>query len=105
MHAGAGCADPRASGRREPAPLFRVMAGPRRRSTGVTATATAPSPMPSSGRGGLDFDALYRAARDDVYAYVMTLVRDRGAAEDVTAAAFERAYRKQGTFRADRGSD
>jgi RNA polymerase sigma-70 factor, ECF subfamily len=62
--------------------------------------------MPSSGGGGLDFDALYRAARDDVYAYVMTLLlRDRSAAEDVTAAAFERAYRKQRTFRADRGSE
>jgi RNA polymerase sigma-70 factor (ECF subfamily) len=80
------------------------MAGRRRRSTGVTATATAPRPKPSSG-GGLDFDALYRAARDDVYAYVMTLLRDRAAAEDVTAAAFERAYRKQRTFRADRGSE
>ena len=36
------------------------------------------------------FDALYRAARDDVFAYVATLLRDRAAAEDVTAAAFER---------------
>ena len=33
----------------------------------------------------LDFDALYRDARDDVFAYVATLLRDRGAAEDVTA--------------------
>jgi RNA polymerase sigma-70 factor (ECF subfamily) len=53
----------------------------------------------------LDFEALYRAARDDVYAYVATLLRDRAAAEDVTAAAFERAYRKQRTFKADRGSE
>ena len=44
--------------------------------------------------GALDFDALYRDARDDVYAYVVTLLRDRGAAEDVTAQAFERAFRK-----------
>ena len=53
----------------------------------------------------LDFEALYRAARDDVYAYVATLLRDRAAAEDVTAAAFERAYRKQRTYKAGRGSE
>jgi len=53
----------------------------------------------------LDFEALYRAARDDVYAYVATLLRDRAAAEDVTAATFERAYRKQRTYRASRGSE
>ena len=54
---------------------------------------------------GLDFEALYRSARDDVYAYVATLLRDRAAAEDVTAAAFERAYRKQRTYKPGRGSE
>jgi RNA polymerase sigma-70 factor, ECF subfamily len=44
------------------------------------------------------FEALYRSSRDDVYAYVLTLLRDRAAAEDVTAIAFERAYRKRRTF-------
>jgi RNA polymerase sigma-70 factor, ECF subfamily len=53
----------------------------------------------------LDFEALYRSARDDVYAYVATLLRDRAAAEDVTAAAFERAYRKQRLFKPARGSE
>src|SRR5688500_9130284 len=53
---------------------------------------------------GIDFDALYRAARDDVYAYVASLLRDRAAAEDVTAQAFERAYRKRGAWRPARGS-
>jgi len=53
----------------------------------------------------LDFEALYRATRDDVYAYAATLLRDRAAAEDVTAAAFERAYRKQRTYKAARGSE
>jgi len=53
----------------------------------------------------LDFEALYRSARDDVYAYVATLLRDRAAAEDVTAAAFERAYSKQRTYKAGRGSE
>ena len=52
----------------------------------------------------LDFEALYRDARDDLYAYVATLVHDRAAAEDVTALAFERAYRKHRAFDASRGS-
>src|SRR3954471_23160732 len=53
----------------------------------------------------LDFEALYRAARDDVFAYVATLLRDRGAAEDVTAQAFERAFRKSKTYDTQRGSE
>ena len=63
-----------------------------------------PSPTRTSGTA-LDFEALYRAARDDVFAYVATLLRDRSAAEDVTAAAFERAYRKQRTYKASRGTE
>ena len=51
-------------------------------------------PSTSTGSAPLDFEALYRAARDDVYAYVVTLLRSRSAAEDVTAQAFERAFRK-----------
>ncbi len=58
----------------------------------------------AAGPGGLDFEALYRAARDDVFAYVTTLLRDRGAAEDVTALAFERAFRRRRSFDARRGS-
>ena len=52
----------------------------------------------------LEFERLYRSSRDDLYAYVTTLLRDRAAAEDVTALAFERAYRRRGSFRASRGS-
>jgi RNA polymerase sigma factor (sigma-70 family) len=70
----------------------------------VTSTLTAQIPSRTSS-AALDFEALYRAARDDVYAYVATLLRDRSAAEDVTAAAFERAYRKQRTYKASRGSE
>jgi RNA polymerase sigma-70 factor, ECF subfamily len=70
----------------------------------VTSTLTAPR-LTRTSSPALDFDALYRAARDDVYAYVATLLRDRAAAEDVTAAAFERAYRKQRTFKAGRGTE
>src|SRR3954447_17735358 len=50
------------------------------------------------------FDELYRSSRDDVYAYAAGLLRDRTAAEDVTAAAFERAYRQRSRFNAERGS-
>jgi RNA polymerase sigma-70 factor, ECF subfamily len=53
----------------------------------------------------LDFDALYRTARDDVFAYVASLLHDRGAAEDVTALAFERAFRKRKSFDSRRGSE
>ena len=70
----------------------------------MTNTLTAEIPMRTSS-AALDFEALYRAARDDVYAYVAALLRDRAAAEDVTASAFERAYRKQRTFKAKRGSE
>ena len=70
----------------------------------MTSTLTAQRQSRTSS-AALDFDALYRAARDDVYAYVATLLRDRAAAEDVTAAAFERAYRKQRTYNAGRGTE
>ncbi|HET6505488.1 MAG TPA: sigma-70 family RNA polymerase sigma factor [Baekduia sp.] len=50
------------------------------------------------------FDALYRATASDVFAYVMTLVRDRASAEDVTALTFERAYRRQASFDPGKGS-
>jgi RNA polymerase sigma-70 factor (ECF subfamily) len=51
----------------------------------------------------LAFDRLYRSSRDDVYAYVASLVRDRAAAEEVTATAFERAYRRRSRFDPRRG--
>jgi RNA polymerase sigma-70 factor, ECF subfamily len=51
------------------------------------------------------FEALYRTSRNDVYAYVATLLRDPAAAEDVTALAFERAYRRQRTFDRQRGGE
>jgi RNA polymerase sigma factor (sigma-70 family) len=51
----------------------------------------------------LSFDVLYRSSRDDVYAYVAGMLRDEAAAEEVTAAAFERAYRKRSRFDRRRG--
>ncbi|MEA2483987.1 MAG: hypothetical protein QOC55_1934, partial [Thermoleophilaceae bacterium] len=50
------------------------------------------------------FEDLYRKTFPRVYAYVASLLRDRSAAEDVTALAFERAYRRRGRFSARRGS-
>jgi RNA polymerase sigma-70 factor (ECF subfamily) len=50
-------------------------------------------------------EALYRSSRDDVYAYVATLLRDTVAAEDVTALAFERAYRRRRSFDRSRGEE
>jgi RNA polymerase sigma factor (sigma-70 family) len=50
------------------------------------------------------FEDLYRSTFPRVYAYVASMLRDRSAAEDVTAAAFERAYRKRTGFSARRGS-
>ena len=74
------------------------------RSVGVTSTLTLPLTA-SRSREALDFDALYRSARDDVFAYAMTLLRDRSAAEEVTAQAFERAYRKSRSYNPDKGSE
>jgi RNA polymerase sigma-70 factor (ECF subfamily) len=51
------------------------------------------------------FELLYRSSRDDVFAYVATLLKDRAAAEDVTALAFERAYRRRMTFDRHRGEE
>ena len=51
------------------------------------------------------FEALYRSSRDDLFAYVLTLLGDRAAAEDVTAIAFERAYRRRRTFDRRRGEE
>jgi RNA polymerase sigma-70 factor, ECF subfamily len=50
------------------------------------------------------FEALYRRTFPRVYAYVASMLRDRSAAEEVTAQAFERAYRKRSTYRPGRGS-
>jgi RNA polymerase sigma-70 factor (ECF subfamily) len=50
------------------------------------------------------FAELYERTFPRVYAYVASLLRDRAAAEDVTAQAFERAYRKRRSYRAGRGS-
>jgi RNA polymerase sigma factor (sigma-70 family) len=50
------------------------------------------------------FAELYERTFPRVYAYVASLLRDRAAAEDVTAQAFERAYRKRRSYRSGRGT-
>jgi RNA polymerase sigma-70 factor (ECF subfamily) len=50
------------------------------------------------------FDALYRACVGDLFAYVRTMLRDETAAEDVTALAFERAFRRRDRFDAAKGT-
>jgi len=67
----------------------------------MSAPVTAPRPPIADDR----FEALYRACRADVYAYVASLLRDRAAAEDVTALAFERVLRGRSRFDAGRGSE
>jgi RNA polymerase sigma-70 factor, ECF subfamily len=50
------------------------------------------------------FESLYDRTFPKVYGYVASLLSDRSAAEDVTAQAFERAYRKRRSYRPSRGS-
>ena len=52
----------------------------------------------------VDFEALYREARDDLFAYVASMLRDFSAAEDITALAFEKAMRRESSFDPRRGS-
>jgi RNA polymerase sigma-70 factor, ECF subfamily len=61
----------------------------------LTAVAEA---REAPGKAELAFDQLYRSSRDDLYAYVAGLLHDGPAAEEVTATAFERAYRKRRRF-------
>lgn len=72
------------------------------RSTGVIDALPVPHDRQASWER---FEALYRSSRDDLYAYVATLLRDRAAAEDVTALAFERAYRRRRSFDRRRGEE
>ena len=64
----------------------------------VAPAAQAPSAADTA------FEELYRSSRDDVFAYASGLLRDRSAAEDVTAQAFERAYRRRGSYRPRKGT-
>jgi RNA polymerase sigma-70 factor, ECF subfamily len=51
-----------------------------------------------------EFEALYRSCADDLFGYVASILHDRAAAEDVTALAFERAFRRRALFDIRRGT-
>ena len=63
-------------------------------------------PSAAAGRAAATegFAELYERTFPRVYAYVASLLRDRSAAEDVTAQAFERAYRRRRSFNPRRGT-
>lgn len=79
------------------------MKRPRRRSRDVSTAVATATDAPDQAR--VSFEALYRSSRDDVFAYVAGLLRDRSAAEEVTSTAFERAWRKRRQLDPDRGSE
>ena len=66
------------------------------------ATETAPPPADAE-RAAESFEDLYRRTFPRVYAYVASLLRARASAEEVTAQAFERAYRRRSSYRPGRG--
>jgi RNA polymerase sigma-70 factor, ECF subfamily len=74
-----------------------------RRSKGVNEALAERMPV-ATGTDTETFAALYERTFPRVYAYVASLLRDRSAAEDVTAQAFERAFRRRATYRKRRGS-
>ena len=73
------------------------------RSKGVNEAVAERMPV-ATGAETETFAALYERTFPRVYAYVASLLRDRSTTEDVTAQAFERAYRKRSSYRAKRGS-
>jgi RNA polymerase sigma-70 factor (ECF subfamily) len=74
------------------------------RSRGVNEAIAEPMPGLVGDITEETFERLYERTFPKVYAYVASLLRDRSAAEDVTALAFERAYRRRRRYRAGRGS-
>ncbi len=63
-------------------------------------SATAQTARPP---GYDEFSRLYLDSRDDLFAYLAFLVGDRSLAEELTADAFERAFRKRALFNRGRG--
>jgi RNA polymerase sigma-70 factor (ECF subfamily) len=70
---------------------------------------TLPGERPSreNEQGTLDtraFEALFRECAGDVHGYLISLLRDRPVAEDITALAFERLYRSRARLDRRRGT-
>src|SRR5260370_9696359 len=77
------------------------------RSTGVEQAIALPSSHAGDARGApaeAAFEHLYLSSWDDVYAYAAGLLRNRSAAEEITATAFERAWRRRRQIDSRRGS-
>ena len=51
-----------------------------------------------------EFEDLYRDCAGAIFTFVAGMLRDRSAAEEVTAIAFERAFRARATFDRKRGA-
>ena len=64
-----------------------------RRNTGVEQVVAERAPLMAADPPLEDFEALYRRTLPRVYAYIGSLLRDRSAAEEVTAQVYDRAYR------------
>jgi RNA polymerase sigma-70 factor, ECF subfamily len=69
----------------------------------IVAVRTAASVATDTAQGRIA--RLYAESRDDVYAYVATMLGDRALAEDVTSLAFERAFRRRRLYNPRRGSE
>ena len=81
------------------------VAGVRSTDMSVIAESAVSGPRPAVAARERDtFASLYERNFPRVYAYVASLLRDRAAAEDVTAQAFERAYRRRASYRPSRGT-
>ena len=75
-----------------------------RRNTDVEHVVAEQPPLIAADPPLEDFEAVYRRTAPRVYAYVASVLRDRSAAEEVTAQVYERAYRKRRSYRPRRGS-
>jgi RNA polymerase sigma factor (sigma-70 family) len=70
------------------------------RSLGVIAVASSEAESPQR-----SLERLYQTCRDDVHAYVASVLGDHALAKDVTSIAFERAFRRRSLFNPRRGSE
>jgi RNA polymerase sigma-70 factor (ECF subfamily) len=73
------------------------------RRTDMSPTASMTLPAPDLAPAA-SFDVLYRSTVKEIHAYVTSLLRDRAAAEDVTAQTFEKALRRQSSFNPGKGT-
>lgn len=64
---------------------------------------TTSDPVLTAPPAAREFDSLYRDSRDDLFSYLAYLVGDRSLAEELTAQAFEKAFRKRSLFNPGRG--